>query len=109
MTTAIPCQGLADELAGLCVQRFNLMATTSYASLDAHWKGHLKHLHDDYLESRQVCHTVPAPYTAGAWHLTCTPICRSSSMDACASHMDEHVHRQGMQIAQALCMLTAHS
>ena len=36
------------------MQRFNLMATTSYASLDMHWKGHLKHLHDDYLESRQV-------------------------------------------------------
>jgi len=36
------------------VQRFNLMATTSYASLDMHWKGHLKHLHNDYLETRQV-------------------------------------------------------
>ncbi|CAL5220743.1 g2802 [Coccomyxa viridis] len=34
--------------------RFNLMATTSYANLDMHWKGHLKHLHDDYLESRQL-------------------------------------------------------
>ncbi len=38
----------------LPLQRFNLMATTSYAALDIHWKGHLKHLHDDYLESRQV-------------------------------------------------------
>ena len=37
------------------LQRFNLMTTTSYAALDGHWKGHLKHLHDDYLETRQVC------------------------------------------------------
>jgi hypothetical protein len=44
---------LAKQTA-LPLQRFNLMATTSYAALDIHWKGHLKHLHDDYLESRQV-------------------------------------------------------
>ena len=60
-TTVTVYRGLPDESGGLCVQRFNLMATTSYATLDAHWKGHLKHLHDDYLESRQVCHNAHAP------------------------------------------------
>ena len=35
-------------------QRFNLMATTSYAALDPGWKAHLARLHDDYLEGRQV-------------------------------------------------------
>ena len=35
-------------------QRFNLMATTSYAALDPFWKAQLARLHDEYLESRQV-------------------------------------------------------
>ena len=51
-TEACLCQAHANK--SLLLQRFNLMATTSYAGLDMHWKGHLKHLHDDYLESRQV-------------------------------------------------------
>ncbi len=57
--------------AGLLLQRFNLMATTSYASLDMHWKGHLKHLHDDYLESRQVPRLLIPTMS-----LSCTPSLR---------------------------------
>ncbi|CAL8472202.1 g11744 [Coccomyxa elongata] len=34
--------------------RFNLASTTSFASLDPHWKAQLVRLHDDYLETRQL-------------------------------------------------------
>jgi hypothetical protein len=36
------------------LQRFNLHTTTSFASLDLHWKAQLMRIHDEYLESRQV-------------------------------------------------------
>lgn len=36
------------------MQRFNLMATSSFATLDAGWKTALASLHDDYFFRRQV-------------------------------------------------------
>ena len=50
------CRGTTstDNKMLVHAQRFNLMATTSYAALDPFWKAQLARLHDEYLESRQV-------------------------------------------------------
>ena len=53
------------EYATLCLQRFNLASTTSFASLDPYWKAQLVRLHDDYLETRQVnCNHCLLPYNS---------------------------------------------
>ena len=94
------------------MQRFNLMATTSYASLDAHWKGHLKHLHDDYLESRQVRHTVPCTLRQLAHGTSHASLHLPAEQRALPAHTIPH--KMSMRTDRAcrprrvLCMLTAH-